>query len=274
MKSLTLVAALESGHYTPDTLIDTSPGWVKVGPKTYPDPRNYGEISLARVIAKSSQVGVTKVALDLGYKPIREVFRRFGIGQPMDTGFPGESSGLLPDRAHWYATDRVSLAFGYGINTTPLQLARAYSVFANGGVQEPVSLLDLQGDAPAGRRVITPQLAAEVLQVLHGVTADDATGHLARVPGYQVGGKTGTVHRLGKQGEYLDEAYVALFAGIAPIGDPRVVTVVLIDGPQGDHYGGGSVAAPVFSAVTAGALRLLGVAPTEFPGQLADGGAA
>lgn len=262
MKTLTLVAALESGRFTTETMIDTSPGRIRVGPKVYPDPRNYGLISVSRIIEKSSQVGVTKIALDLGHEPIREVFARFGIGAPVATGFPGESAGSLPDRPRWYATEKVSLAFGYGITATPLQLARAYSAFANDGVQQPVSLLALEGEVGQGERVVSPQIARQVLGVLHAVTGEHGTAKKARVPGYPVGGKTGTVHKVGPGG-YIDDEYVALFAGIAPLDNPRVVTVVVINGPQGEAYGGGAAAAPVFSTVTRGALRLLNVPPTE-----------
>ena len=262
MKTLTLVAALESGRFTTSTMIDTSPGRIRVGPKVYPDPRNYGLISVSRVIEKSSQVGTTKIALDLGHEPIREVFNRFGIGHAPGTGFPGESSGSLPDRARWYATEKVSLAFGYGISATPLQLARAYSVFANGGVQQPLSLLALEGEAVPGERIISAQIAREVLGVLQAVTGDEGTARKARVPGFAVGGKTGTVRKMGPQG-YSADQYVAWFAGIAPIEDPRIVTVVVINDPKGEAYGGGAVAAPVFSTITQGALRLLNVAPTE-----------
>ena len=262
MKTLTLVAALESGRFTTSTMIDTSPGRIRVGPKVYPDPRNYGLISVSRVIEKSSQVGTTKIALDLGHEPIREVFNRFGIGHAPGTGFPGESSGSLPDRARWYATEKVSLAFGYGISATPLQLARAYSVFANGGVQQPLSLLALEGEAVPGERIISAQIAREVLGVLQAVTGDEGTARKARVPGFAVGGKTGTVRKVGPQG-YSADQYVAWFAGIAPIEDPRIVTVVVINDPKGEAYGGGAVAAPVFSTITQGALRLLNVAPTE-----------
>jgi cell division protein FtsI (penicillin-binding protein 3) len=205
---------------------------------------------------------VTKIALDIGHEPIRDVFQRFGIGQPLGTGFPGESAGVLPNRARWYATEKVSLAFGYGITATPLQLAHAYSVFANGGVRQPVSLLALEGELPAGEQVVAPEIAAEVLKVLQRVTGEHGTARKARVPGYRVGGKTGTVHKVGPQG-YIDDAYVALFAGIAPVDDPRLVTVVVINDPKGEAYGGGAAAAPVFSTVTSGALRLLNVPPTE-----------
>jgi cell division protein FtsI (penicillin-binding protein 3) len=272
MKTLTLVAALESGRFTTSTMIDTSPGRIRVGPKVYPDPRNYGLISVSRIIEKSSQVGTTKIALDLGHEPIREVFNRFGIGHAPGTGFPGESSGSLPDRARWYATEKVSLAFGYGISATPLQLARAYSVFANGGVQQPLSLLALEGESAPGERIISSQIAREVLGVLQAVTGDEGTARKARVPGFAVGGKTGTVRKVGPQG-YIADQYVAWFAGIAPIDDPRIVTVVVINDPKGEAYGGGAVAAPVFSTITQGALRLLNIAPTE-TGELAAAAAA
>lgn len=262
MKALTLVAALESGRYTPNTMIDTAPGRIRVGRKTYVDPKDYGEISLTRVLQKSSQVGVTKIALELGHEPIWDVFSRFGIGQPPGTGFPGESGGKLPNRPRWHPTEKVSLAFGYGITASPLQLASAYTVFANGGVQQEVSLLALEGEVPEGRQVISQRTAAQVLDVLHAVTGEQGTARKARIAGYQVGGKTGTVHKVGAEG-YIDDKYVALFAGIAPIDNPRIVTVVVINEPKGDNYGGGSAAAPVFSIVTKGALRILNVPPTQ-----------
>jgi cell division protein FtsI (penicillin-binding protein 3) len=268
MKTLTLVAALESGRYTPETMIDTSPGRIRVGRKVYPDPRNYGEITVTRVIQKSSQVGVTRMALDLGHEPIWNVFSRFGIGQPPGTGFPGESGGRLPNRPRWHATEKVSLAFGYGITATPLQLASAYSVFANDGLQQPVSLLALDGEMPPGNRVVSTDIADQVLEVLHAVTGEHGTARRARVEGHRVGGKTGTVHKVGPGG-YIDDQYVALFAGIAPIDNPRLVTVVVLDDPQGEEYGGGAAAAPVFSRVTQGALRLLNVTPTE-TGEVAE----
>ena len=273
MKTLTLVAALESGRFTTQTMIDTSPGRIRVGPKVYPDPRNYGLISVSRIIEKSSQVGVTKLALDLGHEPIREVFNRFGIGHAPGTGFPGESSGSLPDRVRWYATEKVSLAFGYGISASPMQIARAYSVFANGGIQQPVSLLALEGEVAPGERIVSAQIASEVLGVLHAVTGDEGTARKARVPGYLVGGKTGTVHKVGPQG-YIDDQYVAWFAGVAPVEDPRIVTVVVINDPKGEAYGGGAVAAPVFSTVTRGALRLLNVPPTEIESVAASAASA
>jgi len=263
MKPLTVAAALETGRYTTDTVIDTSPGRIRVGRKTLPDPRNYGEISVSRVVEKSSQVGITKIALDIGHEPIWDMFNRFGLGQSTATGFPGESSGILPSRPKWHLIEQVTLAFGYGLTATPLQVAHAYTVFANGGVQPPLSLLALgEEDQYEGQVVLSPQVAGQMLQVLHRVTGENGTARKARVPGYDVGGKTGTVHKVGPGG-YQDDKYVALFAGVAPINNPRIVTVVVLNEPKGDSYGGGSAAAPVFSRVTEGVLRLLNVPPTE-----------
>jgi cell division protein FtsI (penicillin-binding protein 3) len=262
VKPLTLVAALESGRYRTDTLIDTSPGRITVGRKVIPDPRDYGEISVSRVIEKSSQVGITKMALDIGHQPIWNVFNRFGLGQAAGTGFPGESAGLLPNRARWYLTEQVTLAYGYGLTATPLQLARAYAVFASGGLLHPISLLALDAVPADSTRVLEQHIARQVLDVLHAVTGEHGTAGLARVPGYPVGGKTGTVHKVGPGG-YQDDRYVALFAGVAPIDDPRFVTVVVLDEPKGDAHGGGAAAAPVFSAVAGSVLALLNVAPDE-----------
>ncbi|GAB3310708.1 peptidoglycan D,D-transpeptidase FtsI family protein [Haliea atlantica] len=264
MKTFTLVAALESGRWSTESMIDTSPGYIRVGRKTLPDPRNYGEISVSRVIEKSSQVGVTQLAQDLGHEPILEVFSRFGFGQPMVTGFPGESAGFLPSRNRWSAIEKVTLAFGYGLTATPLQLARAYSAFANDGQLPQVSLLRV-ADADAADTavpVVSADLAREVRDVLHRVTGEHGTARRARVDGYDVGGKTGTVHKVGPGG-YQDKKYLALFAGMAPIDNPRFVTVVVIDEPQGEAYGGGAAAAPVFARVAAGTLRLLNVAPDQ-----------
>lgn len=259
VKPLTLVAALESGRYRSDTLIDTSPGRIRVGRKVLPDPRNYGEIDLRTVLAKSSQVGITKIALDLGHQPIRGVFQRFGLGAPTATGFPGERSGTLPQRSRWSRIEEATLAFGYGLTVTPLQLARAYAAIAADGRLPEISLLRRQEPRP-GRRVISAAMARELRGILATVVSDEGTGSRARVPGYAVGGKTGTVHKVGSGG-YEPDQYLALFAGIAPIDAPRLVTVVVLDRPQGDDYGGGAAAAPLFARLAGESLRLLGVPP-------------
>ena len=271
MKPITLVAALESGLYAPDTIVDTSPGHIQVGSKVLLDPVNYGEIPVSRVVAKSSQVGIVKMALNLDEQAVWRAFSRFGFGENPGTGFPGESAGLLPYREEWRDIERVTLAYGYGLAVTPLQLARAYGAIANGGVLVSPSLLKLDDGRPLEQRpVLEPRLARQVMEVLYGVTSEGGTAQSARVEGYSVAGKTGTAHKVGKEG-YADDRYLSYFAGIAPATSPRLVTVVLIDEPRGDRYYGGEIAAPVFSRITAGALRMLNVVPDE-PRAVADAG--
>ncbi|MDA9836949.1 penicillin-binding transpeptidase domain-containing protein [Luminiphilus sp.] len=262
VKPLTLVAALESGDFDIDTLVDTSPGRITVGGKVLPDPRNYGEITLSRVIEKSSQVGVTKIAQAIGHERIIDVFQRFGLGQLTGAEFPGERSGRLPDHDFWSAIDRVTPAFGYGLLVTPLQLAHAYAILANQGRMVPLTLLASEGQGAAGRQIISPEIAEEVVTVLHRVTGREGTAQRASVAGFNVGGKTGTIHKVGATG-YLDDRYVALFVGVAPIEAPRYVTVVVIDEPKGDAYGGGAAAAPVYSRITQEVLRIQSAVPTD-----------
>ena len=260
MKPLTLVAALESGQFSTDTVIDTSPGRIRVGKKVLLDPVNYGAINVARIVVKSSQVGIVKMALQLDEQAVWRTFNRFGLGVNPGTGFPGESAGMLPYRDQWRPIERVTLAYGYGLALTPLQLARAYAVLANGGRLLTPSLLRRQQPGRQGEQIVEPRIARQVLEVLQEVTSERGTARRARVAGYSVAGKTGTAHKANSSG-YSDDRYLAFFAGIAPAGEPRLVTIVLIDEPQGDRYYGGEVAAPVFSRITAGALRLLNVVP-------------
>lgn len=261
IKTLTLVAALESGQFSLDSLIDTSPGRIRVGSKVLHDPRNYGEMTVSKIIEKSSQVGVTKLAQAVGHEAILDVLHRFGLGEDTGTGFPGERAGALPELAYWSDIEKVTLAFGYGLNATPIQLARAYAVFANEGIRRPLTLLKSDPDnAARGERVVSADIAQEVLKVLARVTEPGGTATLARVPGFSVGGKTGTVHKVG-EGGYLDDQYVALFVGIAPISQPRYVTAILVDQPRGDHYGGGLAAAPVYSRITEEVLRIRNARP-------------
>jgi cell division protein FtsI (penicillin-binding protein 3) len=202
------------------------------------------------------------VAQSLGHEPVFQVFRRFGLGESSVIGFPGERSGDLRQRAHWSEIEQVTLAFGYGLTATPLQLAHAYSVFANRGRQVPLTLLRRDPDAkPVQRKVVDEDIVAQVNTVLERVTGDDGTGSHARVAGFAVGGKTGTVHKVGPGG-YQDHDYLAFFVGIAPIDNPRFVTVVVIDEPRGNSYGGGSAAAPVYSRITEGVLRLKNAVPS------------
>ncbi len=256
-KPFSVVAALESGQYTPDTIIDTSPGYLKVGGKLIQDPSNRGPLTLGGILAKSSQVGVTRLALSLPDRAIVDVLQRVGVGQPPGTGLPGEATGMLPGSEVLRPIERATLSYGYGFMVSPLQLARAYLVLAAGGRDVPVSLLKVD-KPPQAEQVIDPVIAREVLDMLEGVLAPDATAPAARVPGYRVGGKTGTARKLGPDG-YDDSRHLAFFAGVAPLGDPRLVIVVVVNEPRGARTGGGAVAAPVFSRVAARALRLLRV---------------
>jgi cell division protein FtsI (penicillin-binding protein 3) len=259
MKALTVVAALESGKYTPHTPIDASPGWIRVDRKTLKDPVNYGQIDVTKVLTKSSQIGTTRIALSLEHQRIWEVFQRFGLGASTDTGFPGESYGLLPNRRRWSDIERANFAFGYGLSVTPLQLARAYGVFAAGGRMYPVTLVKREQPATA-TKVVSPVVAQQLVEMLMTVTGPEGTAKRAQIPGYTVAGKTGTVHKVGTRG-YEEDRYRSIFAGFAPATAPRIVTVVVVDDPSKGRYFGGQVAAPVFARVVGGALRMLNVAP-------------
>jgi len=261
VKPLLLVAALEGGAFTIDTLIDTSPGRMRVNGKMLSDPRNYGEISVSRVIEKSSQVGVTKISQAVGHEPLLEVYRRFGFGVKSAVGFPGERAGLVPNRERWADIEKATLAFGYGLTTTPLQLAQAYAVFANQGLRVPLTLLKRSANEHLhSERVIAAEIAEQVLTVLERVTGEHGTATRARVAGFSVGGKTGTVHKVGAQG-YIDDQYLALFVGIAPMNEPRYVTAIMVDQPLGNDYGGGAAAAPIYARITEGVLRLRNATP-------------
>jgi cell division protein FtsI (penicillin-binding protein 3) len=261
VKPLTVVAALESGKYQPDTLVDTNPGYIRVGRKTLLDPVNYGVIDVTKILTKSSQVGISKLALSLDEQSVMDVFLRFGLGKSTGSGFPGESSGRVINRAQWRPIERANFAFGYGLSVTPLQLAQAYSVFANGGVLRPATLLR-QEELSEGEQVISPLIAKQVVKMLETVARVGGTGTRAKLAAYSVAGKTGTVHKAEKGG-YSDDRYRAIFAGMAPASNPRLVAVVMIDEPDERRYHGGELAAPVFSRVMGDALRLLDVMPDK-----------
>ncbi len=258
-KPLVIAAALESGLYTPHSRVDTSPGYIEVTGKRIEDTRNLGVIPIATILAKSSNVGVTKVALSLEPEYLWEIINRFGIGRLTNSGFPGESAGLLNDFSHWREIGQATLAYGYGLSLTPLQLTQAYAVFAAGGIRLPASFLRVER-AEKGERVIAPATAAAIVGMLEQVVSSDGTGKKAAVPGYRVAGKTGTSWKY-QAGGYSTDRYIAVFAGLAPATKPRLVIVVLIDEPSGDKYYGGDVAAPLFSAVMSGALRYLAEPP-------------
>lgn len=260
VKPLTVSAALMSGQYTVDSEIDTAPGFIRVKGKSIRDHRNYGVLDITGIITKSSNVGVTKLAMSMPEQSVRDTFYSFGLGQDTGTGFPGESVGVLPNYAKWHPINLATMSYGYGIAVTPMQLAASYSVLASHGLKRPVSLLKLDS-APEAERIMPEQQAQQVVAMMETVTQLGGSGTRARVPSYRVAGKTGTVHKTGKSGGYEDDAYAAIFAGMAPASRPRLVCVVVVDQPQGEQYYGGEVAAPVFSRIMAESLRLLNVAP-------------
>ena len=263
MKPFIVAAALEGGRYRPDTQVNTEPGWFRVGRNTVRDVHNYGLLDVTGVIRKSSNVGITKIALSLPGKDIWSLLSGLGFGVPTDSGFPGESAGLLVGYRNWNEIETATLAFGYGISATPLQLAQSYAVLASGGIRRPVSFLR-QDAAPAGERILPEGVAQQVNSMLEKVTGPQGTALTARVSGYRVGGKTGTV-RKSIAGGYADDKYLAVFAGMAAVSDPRLVMVVMVNEPDNGKYYGGQVAGPVFSRVMSGALRLMAVPPDDLP---------
>ena len=261
IKPFSIAAALESGLFDEKSRINVHPGRIRIDGKLISDASNYGELDLSGVIKKSSNVGVTRIALALPETGVRDYLSRMGIGSDTGSGFPGERLGVLPNYQSWRPVQRATLAYGYGLSVTPVQLAQAYSIFASGGVRKPVSIIKLD-QPPVGDLVMKPQVAEKVIRMMETVTASGGTGTRAVVPGYRVAGKTGTAHKVGRNG-YEDSHYIAVFAGLAPASNPRFVTVVVINDPAGEKYHGGQVAAPVFSRVTAAALRLYSITPDQ-----------
>lgn len=268
VKPLTVAAALESGMVNPATRIDTRPGYIRVGAKTIRDHRNYGVIDVTTVLTKSSNVGATKLALSMDQQTLPALFDRFGFGHATGIPFPGESNGLLPIRTRWRDIEQATLSYGYGLSVTALQLAQAYAVIANDGVHVPLSLTRVEAPVP-GQRVIRTDTARALVGMLETVVSSEGTARAAQVNGFRVAGKTGTVHKLTSKG-YADDRYIGLFAGVAPADDPRIAVVVVIDDPRGEAYYGGQVAAPVFSQVVSGVLRILRASPDAAQGTWAS----
>lgn len=258
MKPVTMAAALESGKFNHNSTIDTAPGYRRFGRFTIRDSRNYGVIDMTTVISKSSNVGMSRIATELGGDVIRDLYSRLGIGQPTGIGFPGEAVGVLPAPPKWRPVEEATLSYGYGMSVNALQLAQAYMVLANGGIRYPLSLLKRE-ERPPGERVLSEKVSFQIREMLREAV-EHGTGKRAQPGFYSAGGKTGTVHLVGKGG-YEDSQYKAIFAGMAPIDHPRIVTVVAVDAPQSGEYYGGEVAAPVFARVMSDALRLLNVKP-------------
>jgi cell division protein FtsI (penicillin-binding protein 3) len=263
MKPFIVATALQSGRYRPDTPVSTSPGWFRVGRNTVRDVHDYGDLDVTGVIRKSSNVGITKIALSLPVEDIWTGLSDVGFGEQTYSGFPGEASGLLSHYSGWNAIETATLAFGYGISVTSLQLAQAYAVLAADGIRRPVAFLK-DSQVTEERRVIPQKVARQVRAMLQQAAGPEGTAPAAQIAGYTVAGKTGTVHK-SIAGGYSDNKYLAVFAGMAPASDPRLVMVIMVDEPGNGKYYGGQVAAPVFSRVISGALRLLAVPPDDLP---------
>jgi cell division protein FtsI (penicillin-binding protein 3) len=270
MKPFFIAAGITSGKYDDHSIIDTSPGFIKVGSRIFEDEHgSLGRIDIATILAKSSNVGMAHIALSLPPKLIWTTLSSVGFGRVTASGFPGESAGLLSSYTHWRPIGIATMSHGYGISVTPLQLAHAYATIGAFGVSRPVSLLRVD-HAPTGDRVLSEQVCRELVGMLEAVvTQEGATGKKAAIPGYRVSGKTGTAWKA-NSGGYSTNLYMSVFAGVAPASRPRLAAAVVIDEPGAGVYYGGDVAAPVFSAVVGGALRLLGVPPDEAVGVPAD----
>ncbi|PPC74802.1 cell division protein [Pokkaliibacter plantistimulans] len=264
MKALTVSSALMNHVITPDTKIDTTPGRLRITYKTISDHRNYGVLDITGIITKSSNVGASKISMMLPEGALWQTFHSFGLGQNPQTGFPGEQPGELPFYKPTQVLQLATMSYGYGLTVTPLQLARAYVPFANGGKLFPVSMVK-RANPVEPTQVVTPEVAHDVLKMLETVTESGGTATRAQVPGYHLAGKTGTVHKVGPNG-YEANNYFSVFTGIAPASDPRLVAAIIIDDPSSGEYFGGAVAAPVFGRFIAGAMRLLNIPPDDLEG--------
>lgn len=261
MKPFTILAALLSGEYTPDSIVNTSPGYYKVAGYTISDDgQNYGAINLTTILEKSSNVGASKIALSLSPQLMWKTLSAFGFGSLTGSGFPGEAAGALPPYQSWTRARQATISYGYGVAVTAMQLADAYDILADNGVRIPPTFVR-QDAAPAGTAVIPPQVAVTLRKMLETVVSGEGTGKLADVPGYYISGKTGTAH-IAQNGGYSSNDYYSVFCGIAPATHPRLVAVVVIREPTRGYFAA-TVAAPLFAKVMAGALRLLDIPPDD-----------
>ena len=267
MKPITVAAALTAGVVTPDTPVDVSPGYMSLGRYTIRDFRNYGMQTVTGLITKSSNLGAVKLAEKLEDDYFHEFVHSFGYGQKPGSGFPGESSGVLPPPEKWYGSTKATMSYGYGLSATPLQIATAYAALGNGGKR--VTPTFVKGERHETREVLSPQVADQVMQMMQTVTEEGGTATQAAILGYHVAGKTGTARKFNDTGGY-SRRYVSFFAGVVPVENPRFSMVVVVDDPDASKgYYGGLVSAPVFKNVMDGALRLMDVPPDDIDTWLA-----
>ena len=255
-KPLTVAAALESGNFKPESIIDTTP--FDLGTKLIGDDRCEGELDLEMILVKSCNAGAARISLATEPKVFFDTLTKLGISQITASGFPGEVRGSLGNYQNWRPIKRATLSYGYGVSVTLLQLAKAYAAIANGGIVNQISIEKIKVKSN-GERALSEDTTANLLLMLETVVEQSVSR--ARVKGYRVGGKTGTAEIFSD--DYSGNAHNAFFVGIAPISNPRIVTVVVVSEPQGQKYYGGQVAAPIFSLIVSGALRIMGIPPDE-----------
>jgi cell division protein FtsI (penicillin-binding protein 3) len=258
IKPFSIATALEAGVVTPQSTVETAPGWIRIGGRTISDTSSHGLLTVEQVLAKSSNVGTAKIALQLPAQALWDTMTAVGFGQAPRAGLTGAVAGRLRPPGSWREIEQATISYGYGVSVSLLQLARAYLVFARDGDIVPVSVMHSESPAPPVP-VLRPQTAQALRRMLELAAGEEGTAASARVSGYRVAGKTGTARKL-RDGRYSD-AYVASFVGFAPASNARVVIAVMIDDPHRGRYYGGDVAAPVFAQVVAGTLRALQVAP-------------
>lgn len=260
IKPFFVAAAFDSGRYRPDSTVVSMP--FQVGSRVIRDHHDLGTIDIGQVLARSSNVGMAKIALSLDESQLYDTLRNLGFGKVTESGFPGESAGLLASTSNWKPINVATMAYGYGLSVTPLQLAQAYATIGAFGVHRPITFRRVD-QAPAGTRVLPAKVAHDLVGLLEGVvTAEGATGTKAAVAGYRVAGKTGTAWKA-EAGGYSKNRFLSVFGGVVPATAPKLAVLVMVDEPQGAIYYGGDVAAPVFSAVSSGALRLMSVGPDD-----------
>lgn len=266
MKPFSMSAALASGRWKATDTVDVSPGTLQIGKYTIRDvSRSNGPLNLTEILIKSSNVGMSKIAFDIGGQSIYEVMQQVGLGQDTGLGFPGERIGKLPNHREWRKAETATLSYGYGLSVTAVQLAHAYSVLAHNGRSTQLSLARVDR-APDSVQVIPESIATIVQGMLQQVIEAPGGVYRAKVPGYHVAGKSGTARKASVNSRgYKDNAYRSLFAGFGPVSDPRIAVAIVIDEPSQGGYYGGLVSAPVFGKVMAGALRLMNVAPDNLP---------
>ncbi len=271
MKPFIVAAGLEAGVISPASKIDTAPGYYSIGRDIVRDHNNNGVIDLETLLRKSSNVGASKIAMQIESEDLFEFVASLGFGAASSLGFPGEASGQLNNYQRWAKIDQATLSFGYGLSVTALQLAQAYAVLANGGEFKSATFFK-NDESVLSRRVMSKATADAVMAMLESVVKEGGTAPQAAVAGFRMAGKTGTVKKYSAEG-YADDRYRAVFAGVGPVGDPRFAMAVVVDEPSAGKFYGGDVAAPVFSEVMAGGMRLFNVVPDALDGmQLASGG--